>query len=188
MRGATVAHEQGASAAGDAPVDNGVLSTNQLLERVYGELRALAAYHLSKSGGERTMPPTAVVHEAYLRLAEQERQHWSGRAEFLAVASIMIRRILVDQARRRGNGQRCRQEVSSNADPGPNCQPGDLLSLDEALTALAQLSERQARVVELRYFGGLTVLETAQAMDISEGTVKSDWRLARAWLCSQFGS
>lgn len=162
-------------------------STHDLLERVYSDLRALAAYHIGRQNGEQTLPPTAVVHEAYLRLSSQNRSEWTNDGQFLSVASLMIRRILVDQARRRACGRRMRQERGvPDPTPTPN-RTVDVTELDEALDELAKLSERQARVVELRYFGGLSIERTAAVLGVSAGTVKAEWRTARAWLSNRLG-
>ena len=162
-------------------------ATHELLPLVYAELRALAAQHLQQERQDHTLQPTALVHEAYLRMIDQSCQDWKSRAHFFAVASVMIRRILVDHARARATRKRGgdRQRVSlDSAQSGQPDQPDeiDVLALDEAMIALRALNERQCRVVELRYFGGLSVEETAHVLEISPATVKSDFRLARAWL------
>ena len=163
------------------------LATNDVLAKVYDELRALAAYHMERERPGHTLPPTAVVHEVYLRLAKQDKATWSNRAHFLSIASRMIRRILVDHARvrdasKRGSGLRV---ALDGFEPSELSRDSDIASLDEALTDLAALDDRQARVVELRYFGGLSIEETAEVLGVSVGTVKGDWRLARAWLAAR---
>ncbi len=165
------------------------VATDDVLGRVYDELRALAAFHMQKERPGHTLPPTAVVHEVYLRLARQDKATWNSRAQFLGVASRMIRRILVDHARvrnaeKRGGGVRVALDGFEPTGPAPDA---DLLCVDEALVDLAALDERQARVVELRFFGGLSVEETAEVLGVSAGTIKGDWRLARAWLAARLG-
>lgn len=167
----------------------GTIATDEVLGKVYDELRALAAYHMERERPGHTLPPTAVVHEVYLRLAKQDKGQWTNRAQFLSIASTMIRRILVDHARvrdagKRGGGVRI---PLGGFEPSDCSADADIASVDEALTALAALNERQARVVELRYFGGLSIEETAEVLEVSIGTVKGDWRLARAFLAARLG-
>jgi RNA polymerase sigma factor (TIGR02999 family) len=154
--------------------------------RVYDELRRLAAAALRHERLDHTLEPTALVHEAYLRLADLPGGAWKNRAHFLALAARAMRRILVDHARSRGALKRGSGGVSafedlrsSIVDPTPNV---DVLLLDTALSRLAALDKRQARIVELRFFGGLSVEETASVIGSSPRTVKRDWQLARAWL------
>lgn len=149
---------------------------------VYGELRAIAGACLRDQPAGHTLQPTALVNEAWLRLADRP---FSDRRHFVAVAARAMRQILVDHARRRGamkrRGDRERLTVCDPAAPdGP--APLDVVALDAALHALAAIDDRQARVVELRFFGGLNVEETADAIGVSPRTVEMDWRLARAWL------
>jgi RNA polymerase sigma-70 factor (ECF subfamily) len=156
-----------------------------LIPLVHQELRRVAARHLRRERSDHTLQATALVNEAYMRLADQRTPHWQNRLQFYAVASRLMRRILIDHARRRqaarrGSApQRIELEDVEAAGRGADF---DLLALDEALDALALQDERQARMVEMRYFGGLSVEETAEALQVSPSTVKSDWRLARAWL------
>lgn len=174
----------------DQCADSGVarLDAGKLLPRVYDDLRALAAARLRNEAPGHTLQPTALVHEVFLKLAAQERAEWRDRAHFFAVAAEAIRRILVDHARGRRAAKRNapgeRMTISAVLD-APTSEEVDLLALDEALSRLADLSARQARVVELRFFGGLEVAEVAQALGVSENTVKGDWRMARAWLQHQ---
>ncbi|MHC4991873.1 MAG: ECF-type sigma factor [Planctomycetota bacterium] len=159
---------------------------DDLLAAVYGELRKLAAHYLHHERRGHTLQPTALVHEAYLRLIDQSAVDWQGRAHFFAVAAQMLRRVLVDHARARGaekrGGGRRRVELH-DVWPDGRERPGlDLLDLDDALVELGQLHDRQRQVVELRFFGGLTIAETANVLGIAEPTVKKDWRTARAWL------
>ncbi|MEE9297115.1 MAG: sigma-70 family RNA polymerase sigma factor [Phycisphaerae bacterium] len=160
----------------------------KLMPLVYAELRALAGRQLQRERRNHTLQATALVNEAYLRLVDQTQVDWKGKAHFLAVAAEVIRRILVDHARKRGAAKRgggARQITITleSAEAGPGWAPNvDLLALDEALRELSELSERQAQVVQLRFFGGLSVEETAYALGVSERTIKGDWRVARAWL------
>lgn len=152
---------------------------------VYQELRRLAAGYLKGERPGHTLQPTALAHEAYLRLIRQRDGAWQNRAHFMAVAARAMRSILVDHARRRkalkrGGGQTpVSLDVTMVVDEGLSVAFDDL---DHALTDLATRSERQARVVELRYFGGLTIEETAEVLAVSPVTVKRDWSFARAWL------
>ena len=177
------ARDKGATHASSA---NG-RSGNRVFEQFYSELRALAAHHLGRERSDHTLQPTALVHEAYLRLAVQSNSSNQGRTRFLSLASEMIRRILVDHARERNAlkrvGKRKRHELDGINIPELSEKPIDILDLDSALTELGALSPRQAQVIEQRFFGGLSVAETARSLEISEGSVKNDWRFARAWLC-----
>lgn len=156
-----------------------------LVTLLYRELRRTAAAHLRRERPNHTLQPTALVNEAYLRLAAQGGADWSDRAHFLAASSHLMREILVDHARsrnrdKRGGGQRL---VSLDDAVEPGVAPEvDLLSLDAALETLERVDPRQRRLVELRYFGGLTIEETAAVLGSSPATVKRDWRAAKAWL------
>jgi RNA polymerase sigma factor (TIGR02999 family) len=159
----------------------------RLLPLVYHELRKIASVHLRGERAAHTLQPTALVHEAYMRLVDLEQIDWRDRTHFFAFASRLMRRVLVDHARRRQAIKR-----SSGQDPptpAANEEVGlgieELLALDAALGRLAALDERQVRVVELRYFAGLSVEEAAQVLDISPSSVKRDWVSARAWLHQQ---
>jgi RNA polymerase sigma factor (TIGR02999 family) len=153
---------------------------------LYGELRALAADFLRRERSDHTLQPTALVHEAWIRLSAQAGSPWDDRAQFFAIAAQAMRRILIDHARRRRadkrGGGRQRITLASDITPPLDSSGVDLLALDEALDRLAALDARQARVVELRFFAGLTVDEVAEALSVSARTVASEWRLARAWL------
>ena len=162
----------------------------RLMAFVYQDLRRRAAGFLRRERGGHTLQPTALVHEAYLRLAEQDRVVWQNRAHFLAVAASMMRRVLVDHARRQrarkrgGSGTRVTlDETFSPVAP----RSLDFLALDEALAELAVLDEQQARIVELRAFGGLSVEETAEVLKISPATVKRHWSFSLAWLHRRLG-
>jgi RNA polymerase sigma factor (TIGR02999 family) len=152
---------------------------------VYDDLRRRAAGYLRRERPGHTLQPTAVVHEAYLRLVDQDRVVWQNRAHFLAIAASMMRRVLMDhgrrqKARKRGGGG---TRVTLDEAFSPVTPRGlDLLALDEALAELAGLDEQQARIVELRAFGGLSVEETAEALGVSPATVKRHWIFALAWL------
>jgi len=157
---------------------------DRLMPLVYEELRGIARRHLSLEAPQ-TLQSTALVHEAYVRLIDQNRVQWRDRAHFFAVAARLIRRILLDHARRRhaekrgGGAQRLTLEDAAAPQSGRNV---DLIALDQALDTLAELDPTQAQVVELRFFAGLTIAETAEALGISTATVERDWITARAWL------
>jgi RNA polymerase sigma factor (TIGR02999 family) len=160
---------------------------NELLPIVYGELRRMAGRQLRAKRQEHTLTPTALVHEVYLRLVDQRRADWQNRTQFFAVAARLMRRVLVDHARARLAGKRGGGLVvvplEQAGDPEAVASPmADVLAVDEALTRLAALDGEQARLVELRFFAGLTVEEIAPLLRRSERTVKREWRLARAWL------
>ncbi len=160
-------------------------AASELVPLVYAELRQLAARHLRHERTDPTLQPTALVHEAFLRLVENDGITWRGQAQFMALAASQIRRVLVDHARRHGAEKRgggARKLVLDDRTPSPDAPDLDLLALDEALEALAGRSERQSRVVELRFFAGMSVPEVADVLDVSPTTVKDDWRAARAWL------
>jgi RNA polymerase sigma-70 factor (ECF subfamily) len=155
-----------------------------LMPLVYDELRALAASYLRRERPDHTLQPTALVHEAFLKLVDQRRAAWKDRAHFFAVAAQALRRVLIDHARRKMAAKRVPPAGSmAIEDPGSDAaDPLNLLALDEALEQLAQRSARQARVVELRFFGGMSVEEAAEVLGVAAPTVKADWRVARAWL------
>ena len=160
-------------------------SLDVLMEHVYATLRRLADRQMGLERAGHTLTPTALVHEAYLKLVDQDKLDWQGRAHFYAVAARIMRRILIDHARRRTAGKRGggRLQVTLADDMGPAVAgPEQLLDLDEALTRLEELSPRQRQVVELRFFGGLKHEETAAVLGVSEPTVRREWRLAQAWL------
>lgn len=156
-----------------------------LIPFVYQELRRLARHYLQQEKAGHTLSPTALVHEAYLRLVNQRDVTWQNRAHFFGVASQMMRRILVDHARKRVSAKRGGDAFTltlSDAISTPEHRELDLVALDDALNGLAKLDERQSRLVELRFFGGLSIEETSEVLGISTPTVKRDWASARAWL------
>jgi len=158
----------------------------RLIPLVYRELRLLAAGYLQAERVGHTLEPTALVHELYLRLVEQDRADWKDRAHFLAVAAKLMRHILVDYARARGTAKRdgmaTRIEIAGFELSGEEPRTEEILAVDEALDRLAELDPQQTRVVELRYLAGLTIEETAEALGISARTVKREWAMASAWL------
>jgi RNA polymerase sigma factor (TIGR02999 family) len=157
----------------------------QLTPLVYGELRRLAGRYLRKERPDHTLQSTALVHEAYLRLIDQRSVKWQNRAHFFGVAAQMIRRILVDHARSRHAVKRGAAAPRLSLDEAialPDRKDLDLVALDDALNSLANIDPQQARIVELRFFTGLTVEETAEVLGISPATVKRDWVTAKAWL------
>ena len=161
---------------------------DRLVPVIYQQLRRRAAAYLRGERRNHTLQPTALVHEAYLRLTDQAPVTWQNREQFFGLASQMMRRILVDHARRRNmhkrSGQWLRVSFADHALPGPTAD-FDVLALDELLVRLAAFDARKSRVVELRYFGGLSLEETASVLDIAPRTVEREWRVARAWLYSQ---
>jgi RNA polymerase sigma factor (TIGR02999 family) len=158
---------------------------DRLAERVYGELRAMARRHMKSERPDNTLQTTALVHEVYIRLVDTTKVEWHERAQFFAIAAEMMRRILVDGARARRSYKRGGMAVKVNLDEtavlSPSRDPA-ILALDEALAEFSQVAPRQAKVVELRYFGGLTEEEIVMVLNISPRTVRRDWELARAWL------
>jgi len=164
-------------------------AASQLLPLVYQELRKLAAAKLSKETPGQTLQPTVLVHEAYLRLVDvDESQHWHGRGHFFAAAAEAMRRILIENARRkqskRNGGGRRRLDLDA-LNPGSLDRDEELLALDEALTRLDERWPEKAKLVELRYFAGMTIPEAALAMGISHATAERYWTFARAWLYAQ---
>ena len=170
---------------GDAP------ALDVLMPLVYDELRRLAAQYLRGERPGQTLQPTALVNEAYLRLLKDRPDRWQNRAHFCAIAAHSMRQILIERARardalKRGGGQpRITFDESLNA--AADAPVVDILAVDTALERLAALDKDQARIVELRYFGGLSIEETAEAMGISPATVKRHWAVARAWLARELG-
>lgn len=157
----------------------------KLIPAVYDELRRLAASYMRRERPDHTLQATALVHEAYLKLVEQRSVNWQSRAHFFGVAAQLMRRILIDHARghlRQKRGGEQRKVALDEAVVCSEQQSEELLAVDEALQRLAKLDARQARVVELRFFGGLSVEEAAEVLGISPKTVKRDWSVAKAWL------
>ena len=160
---------------------------DRLMPVVHAELRRLARIHMRGERPGGTLQPTALVNEVYVRLADLQAMNWQNRAHFFAMASRLMRRVLVDAARAREAGKRGRSLVRVSFDEARAGDPRrgeapEVLALDEALTALEAADGRKARVVELRFFGGLTVEETAAVLDVSAETIARDWRFAKLWL------
>lgn len=162
---------------------------DHLMPLVYEELRRQASRYLRKERDGHTLQTTALIHEAYLKLIDQNQVKWQNRSHFFAIAAQAMRRILVDYARERHREKRGgaaeNLPIEEAAFVVSTEKSVDLVALDEALTRLAEFDERQARVVELRYFSGLSIDETAEVLDISNVTVRRDWNLAKAWLHQQ---
>ena len=158
---------------------------DQLMPVVYDELRRQAARYLRREQAGHTLQTTALIHEAYVRLVDQRNVQWQNRAHFFGIAAQLMRRILVDHARTKKRVKRGGSDVRVSLDEAAVTVKGqdlDVVGLDEALDRLAKIDEQQSRVVELRFFSGLTVEETAEVMGISAATVKRDWSMAKAWL------
>ena len=165
-----------------------------LMPLVYDELRRLAASYIRNEKPGQTLQGTALVHEAFVRLSAEKGQPWKNRTHFLAIAALSMRQILVQRARARHAEKRGGEQeritlddslLAGHAEPGPGGV--DVVALDAALERLAAFDAQQAKIVELRYFGGMTVEETAEALDISPATVKRHWTIARAWLRKELG-
>jgi len=162
----------------------------ELMERVQGELRRLAASYLRRERGGQTLQPTAIVNEAYIRLLPQRGVSWENRAHFFGIAAKMMRRVLVDHARRRHAAKRDAGpadpvSLSGVASPQREADQVDVLALHDALSKLAKLDPRQSEIVEMRFFAGLTVEEIAEVLEIAPATVKRDWATAKMWLKRQ---
>ena len=164
---------------------------DKLMPLVYSELRRLAGNYLRRERQGHTLQPTALVNEAYLKLIDQRNAHWQNRAQFYGVAAQFMRRILVDHARqrqaaKRGGSDQQRLSITSAGQLGGKqlaTEPAiDLLALHEALNELAEMDPQQGRIVELKFFGGLSIEEIAEVMNIGHATVERDWKMARAWL------
>jgi RNA polymerase sigma factor (TIGR02999 family) len=164
-------------------------ANNRLLPIVFAELRRLARHHMRNERLGHTLQPTALVNEAYIRLAGFERMDWQSRSHFLGMASGLMRQILIDYARKRQSlkrgGDKNFVELDENRAMLSPQQSAELIELDRALDELARMNSRHAKIVELRYFGGLSVEEAAEALDVAPITVKRDWAAARAWLRSR---
>ena len=165
-------------------------AADELLPLVYEELRGLAAVYLRREGAGHTLQPTALVHEAYVKLVDETRAGWNGRTHFKAVAAKAMYRVLVDHARARGRRKRGRgwQRVAlDDAFALTDTNPLEVLALHEALEAMRRLDARQAEVVELLILGGLSSEEAAQVLGVSQRTVERDWKMGRAWLRRELG-
>lgn len=166
--------------------DRGAL--DQLTPRVYAELRRIAAHFMRNERSARTIQTTALVHEAYLKLIDVSNVDWQHRAHFFAVSAQIMRRILLERARRRAATKRGGRVQQVNLDEVPDigsARAREVIALDDALTALEQLDPRKARVVEMRFFGGLNAEETAAVLKVSTDTVLRDWQMARSWLLAE---
>lgn len=164
---------------------------DQLMPLVYGELRRMAHGYMNRQRSEHTLQTTALIHEAYLKLVGQSDKQFSNRAHFFGVAAQAMRHILVDYARARNSQKRGDQGPAISFDDAAYVtidRAAELVALDEALSALARVDRRKSRVVELRYFGGLSQEETAEVLKISVETVKRDWRLAKLWLLRELAA
>lgn len=162
----------------------------KLMPLVYGELKRLAHHYLKGERAGHVLQTTDLVNEAYLRLIDARRVQWQNRAHFFAMAASLMRRVLVDAARKRNfqkRGGGAMQVSLNEALPLGNQRGADLVALDDALQMLAEFDPRKCRVVELRFFGGLSVKETAEVLQVSQDTVMRDWSLARAWLLNELG-
>ena len=169
----------GAWSEGDAA------ALERLMPLVYAELRRMARRHMGQERPGHTLQTTALVHEAYLRLVNQERVRWKDRAHFFAIAAQVMRRILVDHARKRRNPKRGGDATRLSLEQGATVsqeRAAEVVALDDALNSLAAVDDRKSRVVELRFFGGMSIEETAQVLGVSPGTVMREWTLAKAWL------
>jgi len=158
---------------------------NKLIPLVYAELRRMAHHYMARENPDHTLQTTALVNDAYLRLIDQKRTNWQNRAQFFGIAAQLMRRILVDHARSHAYAKRGGGTIQVPLDEGAVLSPqraADVLALDEALNQLTTIDPRKCRIVELRYFGGFTVEETASLLQVSNVTVMRDWSLAKAWL------
>jgi RNA polymerase sigma factor (TIGR02999 family) len=158
---------------------------HRLTPLIYEELRRLASHYLRQEANGNTLQSTALVHEAYLRLVNQDTVDWQGRSHFFGIAARLIRQILVDHARKRQAGKRHSGGPLLSLDESidvPGSHQVDLIRLDDALASLAAIDEQQSRIIELRFFGGLSIDETAQLVGVSPRSVKRQWAIARAWL------
>jgi RNA polymerase sigma factor (TIGR02999 family) len=155
---------------------------DEFVPTLYDELRRLAARHMRRERPGHTLQPTALVHEVYLRLAEKAPAPWQNRAHFFGIAAESMRRVLVEHARRRNAAKRGGGEAPGTLQPPEAGRAVDVLALDDALTRLASIDPERSRIVELRFFGGLTVEEAAEVLAVSPATVTRRWLLAKAWL------
>lgn len=183
------ATERASEGAGASEARSPSEKADALMPLVYAELRRLAAHYLRGERPGQTLQPTALVHEAYLKLLKDRPERWQNRPHFCAIAAHAMRQILIERARARDALKRGGGQPRVTFDEGLNAaapdQGIDVVALDTALERLAQLDAGQARIVELRFFGGLSIEETADAMDLSPATVKRHWAVARAWLAKE---
>ncbi len=165
--------------------DGDAAALEKLLPLVYNELRRIARQQLRRERPNHTLQPTALVHEVYIKLVDQHSIEWRNRAQFFGVAAQLIRRILVDHVRTQRAAKRGGSAITLALDEAvsePSRQDIDLVKLDDSLLSLARKDEQQSRVVEMRFFGGLSIEETAEVLGVSSSTVKRDWAAAKAWL------
>ena len=165
-------------------------AVNRVLPLIYDELRALAGSYFRRKRSDHTLQPTALVHEAFVRLVDGANNEWQSRKHFFDVAAMAMRQLLADHARRRGAAKRggdLAKVTLGDPEAGSSMGNIDLIALDDALTKLSQLDERQGRIVELRFLAGLSVAETAEVLDVSEGHGKSDWQMSKALLRQGLG-
>jgi RNA polymerase sigma factor (TIGR02999 family) len=162
---------------------------DQILPHIYDELKRLASGYLRRERPDHTLQPTALVHEAYMKLIDQNRVQWQNRAHFFGIAAQVMRRILLDHARKhqanKRGGEAEKLPIDEEILVVSHDRSAELIALDEALQELARLDEQKAKIVELRYFGGLSIEETAEVLGVSVPTVNRHWRTAKAWLYSQ---
>lgn len=160
-------------------------AANDLLPLVYADLRERASYYFRNQPADHTLQPTALVHEAYLKLIDAREAKWHDRTHFCAVAATAMRQILIDHARRRKLARDARESPKTMMNAPAEDWTADVLDLDEALKQLATLDERHARIVELRFFGSLSIEQTAEVLGVSDSTIEKEWRKVRAWLIKQ---
>lgn len=162
---------------------------NQILPHIYDELRRLAGGYLRRERSDHTLQPTALVHEAYMKLIDQRQVRWQSRAHFFGIAAQVMRRILMDHARKhiadKRGGRAEKLPLEEEILNVSHDRSADLVALDEALDNLAKFDEQKARIVEMRYFGGLSIEETAEVLGVSVPTINRQWRTAKAWLYSE---
>lgn len=164
-------------------------SPDRLLEIVYDDLRRLAGSYMQNERNDHTLQATALVHEAYMRLVDWKNVSWHNRAQFFSVAAEVMRKVLIDHARARHAQKRSGHKlILDDAISLPDHRPIDLIALDEAMQILEKLDPRQAKIVELRFFGGLSIEETAYVLKVSESTVRREWTFAKAWFQRELGS
>jgi RNA polymerase sigma factor (TIGR02999 family) len=169
--------------------DGDEIALHALTPHIYRELRAMAAAFTRREREQHTLQPTALVHEVYLKLIDVRKVSWKGRAHFYGACAQIMRRILVDASRKRAAARHGGGMTRIDLDEGRSdySKEDRLIALDDALNQLQRVDQRKARVVELRYFGGLSIEETATVLKVSEETVGRDWRLARGWLLNEIG-